>query len=181
MAEVFTIGSKSVMRNNDVSHFLKFWAGEGFLKRSDLNDDIRSQDSITEQGRLLVNEILKPLYLFAQDSNSIPEINAVRAELAKNPHAYSELYRAIGETYYKTSPYKNRDTDRKIADILYLIAQNNGKLTASDVAVKLEISSARAIDLIRSLIKSEDLQYILGKAGRKYLSITDKKEKRVEF
>ncbi len=165
--------SKSTENKGNVSGILNFYVREGLLEKSELNGENMSEYSLTELGQVIVKELLNPLYLWAEDLNSIPEINIIRAQLIRNPNAFLAFYRQIGDVYQETSPLKNQSRESKISDILSCIEDNEGNLNASDIGRKLGISTGYTHAIVTSLTKAGKLGYTFGKGGRKYPSIKE--------
>lgn len=167
--------NKTSQRKNSVTSVLSFFVSEGMLEISHLNEKNMSEVSLTDKGEAFVNHALRPLMSWAEDPNSVSEINQIRETLVVNRDVYIDFYKDIGRVYAETSPQKNADLEAKTDNILKLINNNPGSLTISDLGRELSFSPQTVAHALRPLISSGNVLTITGKGGRKYLSIPEPK------
>lgn len=158
---------------SSVNRALNFFSNEdlGLLEKSEFNESKMSVASLTEKGRIFTETVLIPLQEWAQNPKAVLEINKIRLDLVQRSGTYNETLIDIARVYQYASPYKNKDIDAKRANILATIVKQPGELTVSDIARQLNMSAETTRSITDPLIESGQVQVIVGKMRRKYLSM----------
>ncbi len=144
---------------NSISHVLSFWVREGLLKRGKFNTGYLSEASLTDKGRMIVDEILIDLAMWSIDPDLAPKIESIAKRIRINPDAYQSIYTNIAKSFKETSLYARHNKKETLEEVLKAIRQNQGKVTASKVSRITGISPTHTRLLI-SKLKSQG--YVIG-------------------
>lgn len=163
--------SWSETQRSNVNSALTFYSKPelGLLQRSVLNAENQSNITLTEKGRKLA-EILEVLRAWCNDRNSA-YVNNISGEIVTDYNANADIYRNIAGIYTEKSPFKNRDPEAKRAETIVIISRNPGMFTVYGIARTLDVSPVTVHRIIKQLIQSGEIQFTVGKGGRKYLSM----------
>lgn len=127
------------------------------INTTGLSDKKRSIVKLTPLGTDVYEQVAKPLYDWFMYPEKVPAINQAAASYANNPEAYKALVHQIALNFRDYSPYVNADPVGKMSEITKLIKQNNGQLTAVEIAARLGLTRWNAYDLCHELARAGEI------------------------
>ncbi len=152
---------------NVFSHFETM----GYLHRNQFRAmERQSEATLTETGATVLKTVFEPLIIWSQDPRAVPEINLIREEIEAGVHRIKPILDRLADCFVDS---KSIDKGGKSAIIRALIRPNH-KITATEIARHMGISSVYAQRLVKGLEREGLIKRTPGKGTKQHLSPTTK-------
>ena len=162
-----TYGQGPKSRRGKVTLIMSHLAKKRILEHTDFHYGKFSDISLTALGNQVADEVILPLILWSDDPYAVGEINEIRKNLERNPHAYDNLFPQIAENFVLGSHQKNADPQSRQDEVLKMVRTESGSITQRDIARQLNLSYTAVHKVVLALTASSTIALKKSERGSK--------------